>query len=71
MLICLYILQKELGLCNLVQYLEGAESFVMAPFTRILGWAREEVEVFLVSLRKEVRDNKIHPIINLYVFRVN
>ena len=32
----------------------------MAIFTRALGWSKEEVEVFLVDVRKNIKDMKIH-----------
>jgi hypothetical protein len=31
-----------------------------ALFTRALGWTIQEVEVFLVDVRKEMSDTKIH-----------
>jgi len=58
---------KEVGMCNLLQYLDGVDSFVMAPFTRVLKWTREEVEVFLVGVRQEAKDPRIHPILNFHV----
>lgn len=36
------------------------EGFSMAVFTRLLNWTKEELEVFLVDVRKEVNDPKIH-----------
>ena len=36
------------------------EGFSLAPFTRVLGWTREEVEVFLVDVRNELRNTKVH-----------
>jgi hypothetical protein len=32
----------------------------MMMFTRILGWTPPEVELFLVSLRKEIDDKSYH-----------
>ncbi|KAH0558736.1 hypothetical protein GP486_004618 [Trichoglossum hirsutum] len=51
---------KELGAFNLLQYLEGVEGFTLAPFTRVLGWTPQEVQVFLVDVRRDCRDPKIH-----------
>ncbi|KAI9864789.1 MAG: hypothetical protein M1813_002559 [Trichoglossum hirsutum] len=51
---------KELGAFNLLQYLEGVEGFTLAPFTRVLGWTAEEVQVFLVDVRRDCRDPRIH-----------
>jgi hypothetical protein len=32
----------------------------MALFTRGLGWTKEELEVFLVEVRKSMKDKSIH-----------
>lgn len=38
----------------------GIEGWTMAPLTRGLGWREQEVEVFLIELRKEFKDRRIH-----------
>jgi hypothetical protein len=38
----------------------GLEGLSMAIFTRILGWTKEETEVFLTLVRKDMKDTKIH-----------
>lgn len=38
----------------------GASGLSMALFTRALGWRPEEVEVFLVDVRKQMKDRSIH-----------
>lgn len=35
-------------------------------FTRGLGWTMEEVEVFLVDVRKEMKDTKVHAWMPMY-----
>lgn len=45
--------------------LEGLGAVSLASFTRPteengLGWSREEVEVLLASVRRELRDTSIH-----------
>ncbi|KAF0331742.1 methyltransferase domain-containing protein [Colletotrichum asianum] len=60
---------KELGIWNNENFCEGFEGFCMAPFTRAHGWTREEVIVFLATVRKDLRDRSIHaywPIYSLY-----
>jgi len=52
--------KKELGAFNMENVLESLESYSYAPFTRFLGWSREELEVFLATLRRDVRDTSIH-----------
>ncbi|EWY82634.1 hypothetical protein H9Q69_011212 [Fusarium xylarioides] len=51
---------KELGQWNNVNAASALEALTMAPFTRGLGWSREEVEVFLVKLRQDWNNPKIH-----------
>lgn len=38
----------------------GVQGLSMALFTRGLGWSAEEVEAFLVDVRKDMKDTKIH-----------
>jgi len=52
--------KKELGAFHLENILESLESYSYAPFTRFLGWSKEELEVFLARLRRDVRDTSIH-----------
>ncbi|KAK1980051.1 S-adenosyl-L-methionine-dependent methyltransferase [Colletotrichum cereale] len=51
---------KELGSWCLENLMEGLEGWTMAPFTRALGWTKDEVNVFLIGVRKELRDRSIH-----------
>lgn len=48
---------------NLAPSLEG---FSMALFTRVFGWTKEEVETFLVDVRKEVNNPRIHAYLPMY-----
>ncbi|KAK7418289.1 hypothetical protein QQX98_004074 [Neonectria punicea] len=60
---------KELGTWNNENASLALEALTMAPFTRSLGWSREEVEVFLVDLRNDFNNRKIHaywPICSVY-----
>lgn len=38
----------------------GLSGLSMALFTRVLGWTPEELEVFLVDVRKEMKNTKVH-----------
>lgn len=40
--------------------LEGVAPYTYALFTRVLGWERAEIEVFLANVRKEVKDLSNH-----------
>ncbi|KAM0345007.1 hypothetical protein ACHAPU_006890 [Fusarium lateritium] len=60
---------KELGRWNNANASSALEALTMAPFTRGHGWSREEVELFLVELRKDWNDTRIHaywPICDVY-----
>jgi hypothetical protein len=54
------IAKITLGLWNLANTNIGLEGFSMAPFTRALGWTKQEVEVFSVGVRNEMKDEQIH-----------
>lgn len=43
-----------------MQLKEGIEGFSLVLFTRILGWAPEEVQVLLSKVRKDFEDRNIH-----------
>lgn len=47
------------------------EGFTIAPFTRVLGWKKEEVDVFLAQVRKEMVSRKIHGWMKGYVLSVS
>ncbi|KAF6822500.1 methyltransferase domain-containing protein [Colletotrichum musicola] len=49
--------------CKAVLY-DGLHAVTIGPLTRGLGWTAEEVEVFLVDVRKDLLDSSVHS----YVF---
>ena len=51
---------KELGSWTLTNILEGLQGFSLAPMTRCLGMSREEVELLLVDVRKDMKNRAIH-----------
>ena len=51
---------KELGAWQCHNLLEGMQGFSMAPLTRALGWSPADVEVFLIEVRKDLKNRKIH-----------
>ena len=40
----------------------------MAIFTRVLGWTKEETDVFLVDVRKDMKNTKYHAYWNMQDF---
>ncbi|KAH7461701.1 hypothetical protein FOMA001_g18825 [Fusarium oxysporum f. sp. matthiolae] len=60
---------KELGAWSNENTSAALESLTIAPFTRAHGWSSEKVDVFLVDVRKDLNDPKIHaywPICSVY-----
>lgn len=45
---------KEIGEWNLVNMLDGLEGFTFRLWTKVLGWSVEEVEAFLIGVRKDL-----------------
>ena len=54
--------QKEIGAWNRLQIEQGLEAFAMAPLNRVLKWSVEEVQLFLVDVRKDCADREIHSV---------
>ena len=48
--------EREIGKWMVYNALEGVESAGMALFSRVFGWSKDEIEVFLESVRKDIRN---------------
>ena len=58
---------KQLGAWNEANWLGGLAGFTYAPFgPGGLGWSKTEIEVFLVDVRKSIRNRRIHAYQNIY-----
>ncbi|KAI9855978.1 MAG: hypothetical protein M1813_009303 [Trichoglossum hirsutum] len=51
---------KEQGRFNQLAMLDSLQAYTLHLFTNVLGWTVEEAEVYLVDVRKELMDPKIH-----------
>ena len=51
---------KELGIWACENFSSGVAAISYVLFTHGLGWSKEEVDVFLVDVRKCLRDRSIH-----------
>jgi hypothetical protein len=51
---------NQIGAWQAENFTSGLSGLSMALFTRALGWTAEELEVFLVDVRKSMKDTKIH-----------
>lgn len=58
---------KELGMWYQENITRSLYGLSVALFTRGLGWTLEELEVFLVDVRKDMSDTKIHAWAPIYV----
>jgi len=47
--------------------LEGLQGFSLAYFTRAFGWTKDEVEVYLVKVRRAIADKNVHAYHKIYV----
>ncbi|PYH85171.1 methyltransferase [Aspergillus uvarum CBS 121591] len=51
---------KDLGKFHQVNMLEAMGPYCYALFTRVMGWQRPEIEVFVAGIKNELRDPSIH-----------
>ncbi|KAB5516968.1 S-adenosyl-L-methionine-dependent methyltransferase [Coniochaeta sp. 2T2.1] len=51
---------KKAGLYNRAMLYDALQAVSLAPLTRGLKWAPQEVEVFLVEVRKSLLDSSVH-----------
>jgi len=49
-----------LGLFADANFSDGLYGMSVEAFTRVLGWTAEQVQVFLVDVRKDIRNRRIH-----------
>ena len=45
----------------------GLEGLSAAVYTRVLGWTKPELDVFLAKVRKDMKDPRIHAYWPMYV----
>jgi ubiquinone/menaquinone biosynthesis C-methylase UbiE len=58
---------KELGRMWEDNCLAGLQGFSLAYFSRMLGWSKTEIEVYLVNVRKSISDRNAHVYHRVYV----
>lgn len=51
---------REAGLFHREQFLDALPGIALGPLLRSLQWSREQMEVFLPSVRAQVRDPRVH-----------
>lgn len=51
---------KEMGMWTRLHIEEGLENWSMAPLTRVLGWTREEVQMNIIHVKRDLKQRSIH-----------
>jgi hypothetical protein len=51
---------KELGQYNRINWEQGIEGWSLYLLTTVMGWTKQEVEVYLALMRTALRDRGIH-----------
>ncbi|KAI5857387.1 S-adenosyl-L-methionine-dependent methyltransferase [Durotheca rogersii] len=52
---------KEIGQYNQLALEQDIEGFLVYVWITIMGWTKEEISVYAVHLRRELRSRKVHP----------
>jgi len=60
-------LQKQIGMWNWTQLMEGLEGMSNRLFLQILGWKREDLDRLLGEVRADLRNPRVHAIFDMYV----
>lgn len=58
---------KKIGTWSEANWLEGLAAWSYGPFGRGLGWTKDEIEVFLVGVRKCIQNRHVHSYQKVYV----
>ena len=58
---------KMVGLYWRTILIDGLQPIALGPMTRGLGWSREQVEVWLVEVRKAYMEGRVHSHMPLHV----
>ncbi|KAI9825991.1 MAG: hypothetical protein M1819_007446, partial [Sarea resinae] len=56
---------KKAGGLHMLQFLNGLEAFTVAMYTHHLGWSMEQIQLFLVDVRKDAKLKNVHALNNL------
>ncbi|OBT78883.1 hypothetical protein VF21_02797 [Pseudogymnoascus sp. 05NY08] len=51
---------KLIGAFEMQSLLQGASAFSLMAFSKAFGWTKEETEIFLVALRRDVKNLRYH-----------
>jgi len=54
------LILQQLGMWNNENLGRGVAGLTLGSFTHGLGWTKEQIEIFLVDVRREMNDTRIH-----------
>ncbi|KAK2766286.1 hypothetical protein FQN54_007803 [Arachnomyces sp. PD_36] len=58
---------KQIGAWNAANWLAGCSGLTYGPFGPAgLGWSKNEIEVFLVDVRKAIQNRRVHSYLNMH-----
>jgi len=57
---------KDIGRYQVVQFSDAIEPFSMALLTRVLGWSKEECQVLVTKVKKELYNRDVHLYNNIH-----
>ncbi|GKT41993.1 putative methyltransferase tdiE [Colletotrichum spaethianum] len=58
--------RTKLGFWTQENFGSALEAICMAPLTRVLGWTRDEVNIFLIDVRKDLKNKSYHAYCPVY-----
>ncbi|KIW99890.1 uncharacterized protein Z518_10818 [Rhinocladiella mackenziei CBS 650.93] len=58
---------KKIGLLNWTQLWEGLQGMSLRLYIDFLGWSREDLEILLTEVRKDLKDSAVHAMFDLLV----
>lgn len=56
---------KKVGALEMANVIDGAQAFLLRGFTQEFGRSKEELEIMLMQMRKELMSQKIHSYVTL------
>ncbi|OJJ42111.1 hypothetical protein ASPZODRAFT_77660, partial [Penicilliopsis zonata CBS 506.65] len=56
---------KDIGRLCAVNVIEGVDAFTAAPFSEVLGWSRDEIEVLNAGVRQDCKRRDLHAMWNM------
>ena len=51
---------KLIGNCQLAHIVDSIEPYILAIFTRVLGWSLEKARIFITLVKREIKDKQNH-----------